>query len=166
MTFRIPSHGVVLDGQSLLFYPQSPGETVPELLAAKFSGVRCENRGRSGIGWSGLAADASWRLHPWLGIAKANLAIMLGGTSDLFWEVDSGAKLYKDMADYADAMKAVNADLLVIATTITPSTAFFGSMDPNRQDANPLILADARGSFDAVTDLAGTTGLDNAGGAC
>lgn len=166
MTFPVLQDLVVLEGQSLLVQPAAgSGDTIATVLPSHLNtAAKVVTPARSGVSFTGLHADQSVRLDIYAKGAANVGVVLLGGTTDVFWEADTGAKIYADMGVIATQLRAIRADVNVLACTITPSTSFFGGMDGNRQDANTLINGNANGYFDAVVDLAGAAGLSNASG--
>lgn len=160
---RIPEYLICLEGQSLLVQPAvGTGDTIKTVLPTYFdSSVRTVCPARSGISFSGLQADAYRRRETHAKIATNEVMVMLGGTTDIFWEGDPGTKIYADMGVVAASWKAARPDALVLACTITDATSYdiFPAMQVRRGDANTLILADANNYFDGVLDLANVVGL-------
>ena len=161
--FRIPTYQICLEGQSLLVQPASgSGNTIKSVLPTYFSpSVRIVTPARSGVSFTGLQADASRRRNIHAKIATNQLMVLLGGTSDIFWEGDVGAKVYADMGTVAASWRAARPSGLVLACTITDCTSFhtYPSMGTEQAAANVAILADANNHFDGVLDLANVAGL-------
>lgn len=163
LPIRVPEHGLTCDGQSLNVMPADYwiSARLQELFDADGYDVVVSNVARSGISYTGLTSDVGQRAthgHR----AQENGGLLIGGTSDIFWEADLGPKVYADAGAYAAALRARGYDW-VMMTTITPTTSWFGSMTSRWAIANALINADASHYFDAVVDLASTPPLDDPG---
>ena len=148
---------VVFDGQSLN-NPQGdqPAEVAyPAQLMATLPGVPWRTVALDGVSWTLLATTAPARLFS-QAVAATSVLVLMGGTSDIYFEGDSGLKVYQDMRDYAVRARAAGFDK-IIGTTITPATWFDdfpNTMPARRVAANAAILADADHAFDAVADVA------------
>lgn len=161
MTFKAEPYYILFEGQSLLREPSDPvGHTVPEVLMTRFPTTGWANVSRSGVGFTGLVADYTQRVEPYTSLSPQSVAVLLGGTTDIFWENDLGTKIYDDIGVEADLLHA-SGITYVLVCTITPFSGEFGGMELHRTDANTAILADAGNKFDSVVDIASISGLDN-----
>jgi hypothetical protein len=152
---------VVFDGQSLNVIPPYEGNILgwsyPWYLM-RGRGIPASVVAVSGQSWTTLFTTIESRLYPVLNRADVTVLIMCGGTSDIA-SGDSGAQLYADHRQYADAARTEGATY-VIATTLVGNTGNDAGEEAARAAFNALLLADAGNSFDAVVDLDATALTD------
>lgn len=151
-----PDQMIVFTGQSLLnVYNQA---LVTEIMAG-ISDVPYKNRGIAGGSWTALLNGGGGIIFPadeytWpYFIGESNLLVLLGGTSDILFEGNTGAQTYADLVTFAEAARAAGADK-VIAGTIPPTTQFNPTMEGYRVAHNALLMgAEGAADFDGVFDV-------------
>ena len=158
---------VVFDGQSLCVWPPPEFSTdgrgpFPDRLmhglGIPFVNVAVINQGW-GYEGSGdplhLWTTIETRLFPQVRSGYDDTLVMLGGTSDISHDHQTGAEVFARAVAYSQAARDAGFDA-VWAATIPP---FAGALAPTaddlqaRLDHNALMMANVDGHFDAVMDV-------------
>lgn len=148
-----PEVSIVFDGQSLLNVPLAPANSASRAMQGR--PYRWVNVSINGTSWTTHQGTAATRLWPQAVGTVANIHVMNGGQQDVF-DGDTGATIYDDACDYAEAAKANGFTHTVLCTLPAMGPDMLGSgwptgpMSTAIASFNSLVVANSRGVDEVV----------------